>query len=197
LSAPRRRLLWSSLALLLILASGFVPPQAVGLAPTAGELAQRFAELGARPEESAGELVDRLGIGEPDLAVLRTSRPGDQREALDLFTVEGGTAEGGVVPAGRPAALAPMDATGAEWLQLMWKPTDPWLVAALDRLARRISPGAETIMWTLKDRMLPEHEVFEIVGTRARGWEAGSGPWAGGSPAGQQAQADAAAALGP
>jgi hypothetical protein len=191
-SAAKKRLGWSLLVALGVLASGFVPPQAVGLAPTAEGLQQRFQALGAQPGESARELVDRLGIGEPDLAVLRTSRPGDQREALDLFT-----AEGGVVPAGRPASLAPMDATGAEWLQLMWKPTDPWLIAALDRLARGISPGAETIMWTLKDRLLPEHEVFEVVGTRARGWEAGAGPWAGGSAAGQQAQADAAAALGP
>lgn len=189
--SKRRWLPWLLLGLLLVLVSGFVPPQSLGLAPTAEELQQRFDGLEAPPAESARELIDRLGIGEPDLAVKRRFLGASTREAYDLFRTNGQAA-----PEGRPSALLPMDSSQAEWLQLMWKPSDPWLVAILDGVARRISPGAETIMWTLKDRMLPEHEVFEIIGTRARGWEAGSGPWAGGSPAGERAQADADAALG-
>jgi hypothetical protein len=187
----RRWLSWSVLVLLLVCVSGFIPPQAVGLAPTAEALRQKFQGLGATPNESARDLVDRLGIGEPDLAVKRRFLGVNKREGYELFRTDGESA-----PSGRPLSLLPMDSSQAEWLQLTWEPADPWLVAILDELARKISPGAETIMWTFKDRALPEREVFEILGTRARGWEAGAGPWAGGSPAGQRVRADVDAALG-
>lgn len=181
---------WILLGSSIVLVSGLVPPRSLGLAPTAGALRARFEALEVGPHESAREIVERMGYGEPDLAVVRLFLPGGLRGSSSLLAPEG---EAQIV--GRAADLQPMDGSQAEWLQLMWKPMDPWLIELLDRAARKISPGAETIVWTLKERVLPKHEVFEIIGSRAYGWEAGAGPWAGGSPAGERVQSEAKASL--
>lgn len=166
----KRRWLRLVLGAMLLLGTGLVPPAAIGLGPCDPEMANRFVARGkgmaVGVEPNLGELIDRLGVGPPDRAELHHWLPGGVRESVPLLPRDTGEPQLDLVPADLPV----MDASQAQWVHLSWRQSPPWLIGLMDAAARRVSPGAETIMWAVKER-LPSQLQFDVFGTPEDGWQ--------------------------
>lgn len=170
-SPARRRLLWVSSTLLLVLVSGLVPPSAVGLEPTVKELRRRLVDPIRRQSgddsRTVGDLIEQLGVGRPRHATRYRLLPNGDREVHFLNLRSNREKDAGWSPSALPA----FDAEQAQWIRLEWNESSPWLIALLEYAAPRTRLPAQWLLWELGERLPPKGELI-VIGSPTRGWEA-------------------------